>query len=66
MFIVIASLCASLEAPSCLPMIWAKEAYSTVEECEKGKEEALANLPPQVVVAFARCVEVPELPGTSL
>lgn len=61
MFILVATMCLTVEASSCNNYIWYKRTFSTLEECMDYIPTAVASTRGYEVVTPS-CFKVPEIP----
>lgn len=62
MWVLIATVCTTLQADSCFSLAWTKTGFNSEKECA---EAAITNTPAltSFVYAAPRCVFIPELPN---
>jgi hypothetical protein len=59
MWILISTMCYSLAATDCIPMIWTEQSFLTEEQCILRRDEVVTILPPNIVYSYASCFPVP-------
>jgi hypothetical protein len=59
MWILVSTMCYSLAATDCIPMIWSMQSFLTEEQCILRRDEVVDIMPPNIVYSYASCFPVP-------